>query len=64
MPRKKKDWKALNIKLDATLYDRFDSYCNALGLTKTEALERILKEEMDNYDADHDERNIIAIVRN
>lgn len=50
MPRQKKDWKALNVKLDASLYDQFAAYCEDLGQTKTTALERILKSTINKHE--------------
>lgn len=50
MGRPKKDAKILNIKLDTSIYNRLESYCNDLGQTKTTAVERILKQHFDEYD--------------
>lgn len=50
MGRTKKDAKVLNIKLDRSIYDRFENYADQLGQTKTTAIERILAKHLDEYD--------------
>ena len=50
MSRTKKDAKVLNVKLDRNIYDRFESYADQLGQTKTTAIERILTKHLDEYD--------------
>lgn len=50
MARPRKDYKALNVKLDSKIMERFVQYCNDLGQTKTTALERILKKHLDQYE--------------
>ena len=50
MGRSKKDAKALNIKLERSIYDRFESYADQLGQSKTTAIERILLKHLDEYD--------------
>lgn len=42
MVKQNKDWKALNIKLDKTIYEQLEKYCEETGLSKTVAVERIL----------------------
>ena len=42
MAKQNKDWKALNIKLDRTVYEQLEKYCEETGLSKTVAVERIL----------------------
>ncbi|MBR0419017.1 MAG: hypothetical protein IJI66_07595 [Erysipelotrichaceae bacterium] len=42
MARPKKDYKPLNIKMDAELYDLLSDYCEEKGQTKTMAIERII----------------------
>lgn len=51
MPRKPKDYKFLSVKLDRHISDRFETYCDIEGRTKTTALERILKAYLDEYDS-------------
>ena len=46
MPRCKKDYKNLNIKLQREISDQFEAYCEELGQTKTTALERILTKHL------------------
>lgn len=55
MPRKPKDYKFLSVKLDRTIHDRFEIYCEVEGRTKTTSLERILKHYLDEYDQEHDD---------
>ena len=52
MPRQKKDYKMLNMKVASDVMDRFNSYCEEVGQTKTLAFERIVTEHMDQYDKD------------
>lgn len=51
MPRCKKDYKNLNIKLDREISERFEKYCNKLGQTKTTAIERILQKHLDEFES-------------
>lgn len=50
MPRQKKDSRNLNVKLDASIYRRLECYCDALGQTKTTAIERILDKHLTEYE--------------
>lgn len=50
MPRLKKDYRILNIKLDSEINNRFEIYCNEMGQTKTTAIERILLKHLDEHD--------------
>lgn len=56
MSRPKKDSKPLNINLAKGLYDRLAKYADDLGQTKTMAVERILKKELDEYDKRQDNK--------
>ena len=47
MPRPKKDYQPLNVKLDSAIMERFKTYCDIMGQTKTTALERILQKHLD-----------------
>lgn len=49
MPRPKKDAKIINVKLDRTIHDRLDRFCEETGMTRTVALERILNQYLDGY---------------
>ncbi len=42
MAQHKKDYIALNIKMDAKLMRHFTAYCQDVGQTKTMAVERII----------------------
>ena len=46
MPRKKKDYITLNMKVDAEVMRRFNEYCEEVGQTKTLAFERIVSDFM------------------
>ena len=50
MPRPKKDYQSLNVKLDSTIMERFKKYCDIMGQTKTTALERILQKHLDDFE--------------
>ena len=50
MPRPKKDYQSLNVKLDSAIMERFRAYCDVVGQTKTTALERILQKHLDEFD--------------
>lgn len=50
MPRPKKDYQALNVKLDSAIMERLNKYCDIMGQTKTTAIERILTKHLDEYD--------------
>ncbi|WP_303395276.1 ribbon-helix-helix protein, CopG family [Amedibacillus dolichus] len=48
MARPKKDNKALNIKLDAKLYEELERYCDKTKRTKTSVIELALEEYLKN----------------
>lgn len=50
MAKQNKDWKALNIKLDRTIYEQLEKYCEETGLSKTVAVERILSKAFKEYE--------------
>lgn len=50
MPRPKKDYKTLNVKLASDVADKFDNYIDTTGLTKTRAVEKILSAYLENWD--------------
>ena len=50
MTKQNKDWKALNIKLDRTVYEQLEKYCEETGLSKTVAVERILSKAFKEYE--------------
>lgn len=49
MAKQNKDWKALNIKLDRTVYEQLEKYCEETGLSKTVAVERILSKAFEKH---------------
>ena len=51
MARQSKDGKALNLKISTEVAERLESYVAETGLTKTGAIERILKQYFDDRDA-------------
>lgn len=50
MKKQNKDWKALNIKLDRTVYEQLEKYCEETGLSKTVAVERILSKAFKEHE--------------
>lgn len=50
MPKPRKDWKALNIKIQSSVYDELEKYCEETGLSKTVAVERILGKAFKEYE--------------
>ena len=52
MARPRKDYLSLNVKLDRSIMERFNDYCEVLGQTKTTALERILQKALDAFDSE------------
>ena len=52
MPRKKKDGRFINYYLDRNLFERLQRYAEDKGQQMTAALERILEEHLDDYEAE------------
>lgn len=50
MPKPRKDWKALNIKIQSSVYEQLEKYCEETGLSKTVAVERILSKAFEKYE--------------
>lgn len=50
MPKPRKDWKALNIKIQSSVYNELEKYCEETGLSKTVAVERILNKAFKEYE--------------
>lgn len=50
MPKPRKDWKALNIKIQSSIYEQLEKYCEETGLSKTVAVERILNKAFEEYE--------------
>lgn len=51
LPRQKKDYIPLHIKMDTNLMKRLEDYCEKAGQTKTMAIERIVKEFLDRLES-------------
>ena len=47
MPRPKKDYTLLNMRVDSGVMKRFNEYCEKVGQTKTLAFERIVSAYLD-----------------
>lgn len=52
MPRKKKDGRFINYYIDRRIYERLERYASAKGQQMTTAIERILQEHLDAYEAE------------
>ena len=52
---KKKDYIALNMRVDASVMRRFNDYCEEVGQSKTLAFERIVASYLDQYEKDKKE---------
>ena len=50
MPRPKKNYMPLNMKVESEVMKRFAAYCEEVGQTKTLAFERIVTDFLNNYD--------------
>ena len=50
MARPKKDGVYINYYIQKDIKDRLDNYCEEVGQTNTMAIERILKQFLDEYD--------------
>lgn len=49
MPRIKKDAKILNIKLDREIHEQLEQFCDESGMSKTIAVEKILRRYFEEY---------------
>ena len=56
MPRPKKDYQPLNIKLNTEVADMLNDYVATTGLTKTMATERILKSYLDHWKSERQQK--------
>ena len=52
MPRKKKDGRFINYYIDRSIFERLERYADDKGQPVTAALERILEEQLDRYEAE------------
>ena len=51
MPRQKKDCASMSIRIDISIYNRLNVFCEQSGQSKTTAIERALEQYIDVYDA-------------
>lgn len=49
MSRTKKDAKILNIKLDREIHEQLEQFCDESGMSKTIAVEKILRRYFEEY---------------
>ena len=49
MPREKKDAKILSCKLDRTIHEQLEMFCEETGMSKTVAVEKILHAYFEEY---------------
>lgn len=49
MARQKKDGNYLNVRIESSLYSELSHFCEDAGQTKTTAVERALRDYLDNY---------------
>lgn len=49
MPREKKNAKVLNIKLELSVYENLNQFCEESGMSKTVATEKILSQFFTSY---------------
>lgn len=54
MPQPKKDAVIVHMKMDRTIHDKLDRYCAKTGLSRTAAIEKILKEHLAKYSTDRE----------
>lgn len=60
MPREKKDYKNLIIKLARPIYETLERFCEENGITKTMATERILDRFFkESFSKEKEERRLI-----
>ena len=61
MPRAKKDYRNLNIKLASETYEALETFCEETGITKTTATEKILGRFLEEYfKKPKEERNLFS----
>ena len=59
MPRARKDGKYINLKIERSIYERFEKYCVVEARTKTAALERMISTYLEQYEKHSRERSTI-----
>jgi predicted DNA-binding protein len=60
MPRQRKESRVLNIRLDMSISDRLEQFCDDSGQTKTAAVERALAAYMDDF---YEKQKILTNLR-
>ena len=50
MAREKKDAKPFSIRMDRTIFDRLNQFCEESGQSKTKAIERAINMYINDYD--------------
>lgn len=56
MPRKKKDGRYINYYIDRQVYERLEQYADEKGQQMTTAIERILKDYLDQYESEQKQK--------
>lgn len=64
MARPRKDYKILSCRIERSVYEQLDKFCEQSGQAKTVAIERILSNYFQNYFSKEDKNNIETIKRN
>lgn len=54
MARQKKEFKALNCKLESNIWDKLDEYCKETGANKTFVVEKALNNFLTDYQEKQD----------
>lgn len=54
MSRQKKEFKALNCKLETTIWDALDEHCKDTGTNKTFVVEKAVEQYLQNYQKQQD----------
>ena len=49
MPRPKKEYKVISMKLSTPIFDKLDQFCEETGMTKTVVVEKVLDRFLDEY---------------
>lgn len=61
MPRPKKDYRLFNVRLAEDVCAQMDRFCKETGITKTAAVENILRKYFNEYfDRDEDKRKLFG----
>lgn len=57
MSKQKKDGKSLNCVISRAVFEQLEKYCEEVGQTKTTAVERILKQFLNEHETKKEENN-------